>query len=46
MRDFLSTLTRIHVISGHVLKDRPDISDPTKRHDTQVTLFDFNKKLA
>ena len=29
-----------------MLKDGPKISDPTKRHDTQVTLFDINGKLA
>ena len=46
LREFLSTMTRIHVIGGHILKDRPAISDPTKRHDKQLTLFDINKKLT
>ena len=46
MREFLSILTRIHVISRHVLKDRPNISDPSKRHDKQLILFDINGKLA
>ena len=39
-------MTRIHVIDGHLLEDRPHISDPTKRHDKQVILFDINKKLT
>ena len=46
MREFLSIMTRIHVIDGHLLEDRPHISDPTKRHDKQVILFDINKKLT
>ena len=30
----------------NVLKDGPTISDPTKRHDTQLTLFDINGNLV
>ena len=29
-----------------MLKDGPHIWDPTKKHDTQVTLFHINEKLA
>ena len=29
-----------------VLKEGPNISDPTKRHDTALNLFDINGKLA
>ena len=39
-------MTRIHVIDRHVLKDCPNISHPTNRHDKQPTLFDINRKLA
>ena len=28
-----------------MLKDGPNISDQTKRHDLQLTLFDINGKL-
>ena len=28
------------------LKDFRNISDPTKRHDTQLTLFDINRNFA
>ena len=30
----------------NVLEDGPNISDPTKRHDTQPSLFDVNRKLV
>ena len=30
----------------NVLKSGPKISDPTKRHDTQLNLFDINGTLA
>ena len=30
----------------NVLKDDPNISDPTNRHDTQLNLFDINGKLV
>ena len=30
----------------NVLKDGPNISDKTKRHDTQLALFDINGKIA
>ena len=30
----------------NVLKDDPNISDLTKRHDTQLNLFDVNGKLV
>ena len=30
----------------NVLKSRPQISDRTKRHDTQLNLFDINGTLA
>ena len=30
----------------NVLKDAPHIWDPTKTHDTQVTLFHINEKLV
>ena len=30
----------------NVLKKGPSILDSTKRHDTQLTLFDFNRKLV
>ena len=30
----------------NVLKERLHISDPTKREDTQPTLFDINAKLV
>ena len=30
----------------NVLKGGPNISDPTKRHDTELTLFDINGQLA
>ena len=29
-----------------MLKNGLNISDPTKRHDTQLDLFDINAKLA
>ena len=32
--------------SVNVLKGGPNVSDATKRHDTQLTLFDINGKLA
>ena len=32
--------------AANVLKDGPNISDSTKRHDTQLTFFDINGKLA
>ena len=32
--------------TASVLKDDPNISDMTKRHDTQLTLFDINGKIA
>ena len=32
--------------ADNVLKDVPYISDPTKRHDTQLTLVDINGKFA
>ena len=35
------------MLSGvNVLKSGPDISDMTKRHDTQLNLFDINGILA
>ena len=30
----------------NVLKNGPKISDPTKRHDAQLSLFDINTTLA
>ena len=30
----------------NVLKVDPNISDPTNRHETQLTLFDINGKFA
>ena len=30
----------------NMLKKSPNFSDPTKRHDTQLTLFHFNGKLS
>ena len=32
--------------AASALKDGPKISDTTKRHDTQLNLFDINGKLA
>ena len=32
--------------AGNVLKDGSNISDPTKRHDAQLILFDINQKLG
>ena len=29
-----------------LLKDGPNNSDPTKRHDTQLSVFDIDGKLA
>ena len=31
---------------GNVLKDGPNMSDPTKRHDRKLTFFDINGKLS
>ena len=39
-------MTTIHVIGRHFLKDRPNISDPTKRHDKQLTFFNINGNMA
>ena len=33
-------------LAVNLLKDGPNISDPTKRHDTQLSLFDINENLA
>ena len=30
----------------HVLTDGPKSSDPTNRHDKQLTFFDINRELA
>ena len=33
-------------LAVNVLKDDPNISDPTKRHDAQIALFDSNGKFT
>ena len=46
LHEFLSIMTTIHVIGRHFLKERPNISDPTKRHDKQLTFFNINGNMA
>ena len=46
LQEFLRIMTRVHVIALNLLKDSPNISDPTKRHDKQLSLFDINGNLA
>ena len=46
LREFLSIMTRIHVIGRQLLKYRPNMSDPTKRDDEQLTFLDINGKLS
>ena len=39
-------MTRIHVMGRERVEKGPKISDPTKRRDTQLNLFDINGILA
>ena len=39
-------MTRIYVIECQHVKRGPKISDPTKRHDALLILFDINGRLA
>ena len=39
-------MTKIYVMDRQRVKSSPKISDPTKRHDTQLNFFDINGRLA